>query len=88
LESAESATDNQYIDLVGEGFSFDRLVEIGVVHVVAELALNLNVLLVAIGTQAFLTFCPVSLAKGLGIEFLERGIGGGGCCVFGCTAHD
>ncbi len=66
-ESAEAAADDQYLDLVGQRFPFER-VHVRIVDVPFELSGDFDVLLVARVTQPLVAFLPVLLAQCIRIE--------------------
>src|SRR5262249_2402680 len=76
-ETAESTTDHEDSDVGRQGRPLDgRAVRI--VEVVGERVRHLDVLVVAVGTEALAAFDTVFLAEGLGV--VGRHAGGGNLC--------
>ena len=67
-QPAETAADNDDLGEVVERRALDALGDIGVVDVVGELAGDLDVLVVAIGTQALVSFGAIARAQGIRVE--------------------
>ena len=78
-QPAEATADHDHLDLVGERFALDRSIDVGVVDVVGEVALHLDVLLVAVVAQTLVALLAVLLPEGVGIEVEIFGgrVGGG-----------
>ena len=73
-EAAEPAADDDHIDLVVQGRAGEARLHIGVIHVAAEVALDLHVLVIGVRTQALVTLEQVLAMQGNGVEIK----GGGG----------
>ena len=66
-QSAETSTDDYYIDLVGQWSAIKRF-DVRVVQIVSELAGNFDVLRVAVGANALVALLLVLLPQGVRIE--------------------
>ena len=66
-QSAETATDNYYIDLVVQRSAIKRF-DIRVVQIVSELAGNFDVLRITVGANALVALLLVFLTQGVRIE--------------------
>jgi len=66
-EAPEAAADDQHLDLVGERISFVRG-DVGIVGVPLVLAGDLDVLLVAVGTETLVALLAVLLTQCVGVE--------------------
>ena len=66
-QPAEAAADDEHLDVVEQRRAFDAF-DVGIVDVVGELAGDLDVLVVAVGAEAFVAFGAVLLAERVGIE--------------------
>ncbi len=64
----EAAADHQHLDLVEERLALEAGLRVGVVEEVGELALDLDVLLVAVLAQALVALLAVLLAQGRRVE--------------------
>src|SRR5258708_5443223 len=69
----EPPADNQHPDLVGQRFAAKARIDVRIVHVTAEVALHLDVLLIAVGADTPIALLAVLGAQGVGIE-IDSGI--------------
>ena len=67
-QAAEAAADDDDVDLVGQRLARERRLDVGVVDEVGEVAVDLDVLLVAVGAQALVALGAVLVAQRVGIE--------------------
>jgi hypothetical protein len=67
-QSAEAATDHHHLDLIEQRLAFEAGLDIGIVEVVGELLLDLDVLLVAVVAQAPVALRSVAGPQRVGVE--------------------
>ena len=67
-QPAEAAADDDDIDLVGQRLALEARLDVRVLDEVRELAVDLDVLLVAVGAEALVALAAVLLAQLLGVE--------------------
>src|SRR5205085_11440295 len=75
-QTAEAAADDDDLDLVEERRALEALLDVGILDVVGELPVHLDVLVVAVRTEPFLALLLVLLAQRLRVEaeFLLSGV--------------
>ena len=83
-QAAEAAADDRELDLVEDRLAREARLDVGVVDVVGELGLDLDVLLVAVVAQPLVALGEVFRVQRVGIEVDLADDGG----EFGCEVHD
>ena len=73
-QPAEASADDDHLDLIGDRVALDRL-DVGIVDVVGEAALHLDVLVVAVGPQPLVALLAVLGPQGIGVERQRRHVG-------------
>src|SRR5439155_13389228 len=60
--------DHSHLDLVGQRIAGEAGLDVGIIEVVGELALDLDILLVALGAPALVALAAVAFEQRVGIE--------------------